>query len=138
MFLNVKNHQKYSDKVQISVLNLNRIDLATEEDKAYQLDAWASLFKAKTWEELHMLANQNQDINEAVLTLQRLSADEKVRLQCWALEDYERRMNKINHMAEIIAEMEAEIANKEAEIADKDAEIATLKTQLSMSGKKEV
>ena len=124
MFLNVKNHQKYSDKVQISVLNLNRIDLATEEDKVYHLDAWASLFKAKTWEELHMLANQNQDINEAVLTLQRLSADEKVRLQCWALEDYERRMNKINHMAEIIADMEAEVADKDAEIADKDAQIA--------------
>ena len=47
-FLNVKNHMLYSDKLRLSVLNLTRTDLATEEDRAYHIDYWASLFKAAT------------------------------------------------------------------------------------------
>lgn len=39
----------YSDKLRISVLNLTRIDLATEEDKSYHIDYWASPFKSTTW-----------------------------------------------------------------------------------------
>lgn len=30
---------------------LYQIELATDEDKAYQIDYWARLFKAKTWED---------------------------------------------------------------------------------------
>ena len=63
-FLNVKNHTLYSDKWRISVLDLSRIDLATEEDRQYQLDYWAALFKAKTWEELQMLAQDNHYFKE--------------------------------------------------------------------------
>lgn len=47
-FLNVKNHMLYSDKLQLSVLNLTRIDLATEEDKEHHIDHWASLFNSTT------------------------------------------------------------------------------------------
>lgn len=36
--LNVKNHSLYSDKLQLSVSDLTHIELATEEDKSYQLD----------------------------------------------------------------------------------------------------
>lgn len=57
-FLNVKNYSLYSDKIQLSVLDLTCIHLATEEDKFYQIDYWASLFKATTWEEIKMLASK--------------------------------------------------------------------------------
>lgn len=43
--INVKNHHIYSDNFILSVVDLSRIDLATEEDKAYQIDYWASLLK---------------------------------------------------------------------------------------------
>jgi hypothetical protein len=33
------------------VLDLRQIDMATDEDKAYKLDYWARLFKARTWED---------------------------------------------------------------------------------------
>lgn len=89
-FLNVKNHSLYSDKLQIRVLDLTHIDLATMEDKQYQLDHWASLFKAKTWEEVMMLAQKNQCIGEAAETIYQLSQEEKIRLQCEAREDYYR------------------------------------------------
>ena len=56
--LNVKNYSLYSDKIQLSVVDLTHIHLATEEDKLYQIDYWASLFKAITWEEIKMLASK--------------------------------------------------------------------------------
>ena len=54
-----------SDKLRLSVLDLTHTDLATEEDKKYQLDYWASLFKSTTWEELKMLAQNNEYIEQA-------------------------------------------------------------------------
>lgn len=46
--LNVKNHEIYSSKFALSVVNLNQIELATEEDRTYGIDHWAQLFKATT------------------------------------------------------------------------------------------
>lgn len=88
--LNVKNYIKYSDKLCLHVLDLTRIDLATEEDKQHQIDYWAALFKATTWEELRMLADKNESIAEAAETVYKLSEEEKIRLQCEAREDYYR------------------------------------------------
>lgn len=36
--VSVKNHAIYSDKLRLSVLDLTHIDMATEEDKFYQID----------------------------------------------------------------------------------------------------
>ena len=38
MLLNVKNHRIYNDKFRLSVVDLTQIELATEEDKTYQID----------------------------------------------------------------------------------------------------
>ena len=46
--INVNNHHIYSDNMALSVVNLSKIDLATEEDMKYHIDKWAALFKAKT------------------------------------------------------------------------------------------
>lgn len=98
--LNVKNFIKYSDKLRLHVIDLTHRDLATEEDKRYQIDCWAAFFKATTWEELRMLAKQNEAIAEAVETVYKLSEEEKIRLQCEAREDYYRRQRD----AEILRE----------------------------------
>lgn len=97
-FMNAKNHTIYSDKLYLSVLNLTRIDLATEEDKARGLDHWAALFKATTWEELKMLAKQNPFIDEASATIYQLSQEEKIRWQCAAREDYYKRQRTIQEL----------------------------------------
>ena len=52
---NKKTGHLYSSKFSIHVLDLTRIDLATAEDQNYEIDRWAKLFKAKTWEELRMI-----------------------------------------------------------------------------------
>ena len=60
------------------MLDLSCIDLATEEDKQYQLDHWAALFKAKTWEELQMLAQNNNYFKEASETVYELTQEERL------------------------------------------------------------
>ena len=80
--MNHKNHHIFSDKIRISVLSLNQIELATEEDKAFHIDTWARLFKCKDWREVQMLANNNPDIKEAVTTIYQLTEDEKIRNMC--------------------------------------------------------
>jgi len=77
--LNVRTHAVYSDKFTLSVVQLNRTEYATEEDKAYGIDYWAKIFKAKTWEELKMLAKDNEYMEETVEALYVSNADEIVR-----------------------------------------------------------
>ena len=79
-FRNTKNHHLYSDKLRLCVLDLSRIDLATNEDKFHKIDYWASLFKSTTWEEIKMLAKNNDSISDAASTVYRLSQEEMVRL----------------------------------------------------------
>ena len=52
-------------------------------------EIWASIFKAETLEELEQLAGK-EVFENMVLTLKKLSEDEKIRMQCEAREDYER------------------------------------------------
>ena len=47
-FLNAKKCTLYSNKLRISVLDLSRIDLASEEDRQYKTAHWTALFNATT------------------------------------------------------------------------------------------
>ena len=109
--LNVKNYEVYSDKFELRVVNLKQIELATEEDKQYQIDHWASLFMAKTWEDLKMIAQQNEYMQEATETLYELNADETIRQQCLARQDYYRTQNSYK-----------KLIDEQAETIDKQAE----------------
>lgn len=137
LLMNKKNHNIYSDKLMLSVLDLNHIELATGEDREYQIDCWAALFKAETWEELKMIASKNEYMSEICPTLYKVSAEENIRLQCEALEDYYRQqrtiqseMDKMNRelasMAQKVeaARLEEEIAQAKAEAAQAEAEAA--------------
>ena len=124
---NVKNNHVYTDKFVIRVVNLNRTDLATEEDKAYNIDYWARLFKAETWEELKMLAGDNEYLQEAAESLYVANADEIVRQQCRAREDAERRERTIlrdkKMLAEALEQKESEFVNVKIELEKRDNEL---------------
>lgn len=47
----MEKHYIYNDNFTLNVLDISQIELATDEDKAYKMDYWAKLFKAKTWED---------------------------------------------------------------------------------------
>jgi len=128
--LNIKNHHIYSDKFQLSVLDLTHIDLATEEDKQFGLHHWANFFKTTTWEEIIMLAEQNEYILSAADTIYQLAYNDPIRLQCEAREDYYRRQRDMQiHMERVQkatadAQRAAEDAQKVAADAQKAAEDA--------------
>ena len=125
---NVKNHRLYTGKFELDVLDLNQIELATEEDKAYGIDHWARLFKAKTWEDIQMIAKQNSALMQATETLYALNCDQTIRDMCRAREDAIRHENRIN---QLIAEKDAAIAEKDAALADKDAELSDAKAAIA-------
>lgn len=126
-FLNVKNHALYSDRLRLCVLDLTRTDLATEEDRSYQIDYWASLFKAVTWEELGMLAQNNEYIGEAAETIRQLTEDEKVRMQCEAREDYYRTQRGWQRM---LTENETALAESKLRLTEQEKIITEQKAML--------
>jgi predicted transposase/invertase (TIGR01784 family) len=100
--MNVKNHHLYSSKFVLNVLDLSHINLATKEDKRYQIDRWARLFKATTWDELKRIVGDDKYMYEASKTLYEMNGDETVRAQCRAREDYEYRQKMFQRkMAEL-------------------------------------
>ncbi len=133
--LNIKNYQKYSDKFTIHVLDLTQIHLAEKEDKEYQLDRWAKLFNALTWEDFKMISADNEYMQEAGKTLYTLNGDDRIRDRCEALEDYRRTWEGVKQEMEekdvAIAEKDAIIAEKDAAIAEKDAVIVELEAKVA-------
>ena len=71
------------------MIDLSRIELATDEDKTYGIDSWACLFKATTWEELRMIAEKNPILQQASNDLYTINADELMRQQARARTDAE-------------------------------------------------
>lgn len=144
LMMNVKNHRIYNDKFRLSVLDLTQIELATEEDIAYQIDYWARFFKAKTWEEIKMYAEKNEFLQEAAQSVYVANADEIVRQKCQAREEAIRHERTVKRNMRILKkensqlkndnailqqnnqQLTASLAEKDAEIAEKDAEIAEM------------
>ena len=121
--LNVRTHALYSDKFTLSVVQLNKTEYATEEDKAYGIDYWAKIFKAKTWEELKMLAENNEYMEETVEALYVANADEIVRQQCRAREDAERRERTLERDNKKLKDENAGLKDENAGLRDENAEL---------------
>lgn len=94
---NIINNNIYSDKLLLNVLDLNQIHLATEDDISSGLQYWARLFKAKTWEELQMLASEYKVFEDITDTMHQALADKKTRMECEARERYERDRISLYH-----------------------------------------
>ena len=128
--LNVKTKTLYSEKFSIHVIDLSRIDLATEEDRHYEIDRWAKLFKTKTWEDLRMITKNNETMQKAADSLYQLNSDAVAR-QCaqsradaayWEalknnklryLEEANSQLTQtVDHQASRIAELEAALAKQ--------------------------
>ena len=74
-----------------------------------------------------MLAQNNEYLQETVSGVRQLSAEEKIRQQCQAREDYlywERIRKKQTER------LQTQLADAQAKLASKDAEIARLKALL--------
>ena len=136
LLMNRETYKIYTDKLCLHVIDLSRIDLATEEDRLYAIDEWAKLFKATSWEDLKMLAKTNAALAEAGATIYEISADEHLRQQLEAREDAIRQergmLRRLEHAEkerdDAVAKLDATAAKLDATAAKLDATAAKLDT----------
>ena len=147
LLMDVIHHRIYSSKFAVNVLDLSHIELATQEDKSWGLDFWARLFKAKTWEEMKMIAKDNEYFTEASNTLCDLYADFNVRERCRDREDYEleqkylhdtiaQQSDKIIQQESMLAQKDDMLVQKDGMLAQKDSELAQQAVELEEMKKK--
>ena len=109
-----EEHPKFMAKHQI--LDVDAKD-QSETDK--RILKWAGIFKAETLEELEQLARGEEVFENMVVTMKKLSEDEKIRMQCEAREDYERcLLTEYNAGKREGIELERENTEKERQRAD--------------------
>ncbi len=125
-------HKIYTGKFQLSVLYLNHVDKATEEDIACHLDYWAKFFKATTWEDLKMLAEKSPTLKEATKTVYNTTADICAQTMLEAYEEYEKVYRTIKREAEEeVAQSREALAQKKEELAQCEATIAQNKVVIA-------
>ena len=140
--MNVKKGYIYSDKLDLRVINLKCTELATDEDKEYQIDYWVKLFKAKTWEEVKSMSEKNEYINEASKTIFQMTEDEMVRNRCYdRIHHYaniktfelviEEQKEELARKDEVLAEQRNALAEKDEALAKKDEMLAEQRTALA-------
>ena len=86
---NRRTGYEFTGKIALHVLDLSCLEQVAEEERNSALYHWACVFRAKTWKEVLAMAEQSESIKKAVVTLRKLSEDEKIRLQCEARERYQ-------------------------------------------------
>ena len=124
MLMNVKNRNIYTGKFILNVLNLKQLKLATKEDKLWEIDYWAKLFKATTWEEIKMLAEKDETMCSAAKSIYEIFAEQEAQLELEARQRYIKKEKRYQ-------EMEVELAEKNNVIAEKDNVIAENKAMLA-------
>ena len=131
--LNIKNNHLYSDKFVLSVINLNQITLATEEDKKNHIDDWAALFRTTEWEEIKMLAQNNEYIKEATNTMYMLSEEDRIRQQCESREEYYRMQRYHKNLEEKVKNLEeqAKASEEKAKASEEKAKASEEKAKAS-------
>ena len=126
--LNMKNMHAYTDKFSLHVIDLKHIDLATEEDKAYQTDVWAAFFKAKTWEEMRMLAEKKPGLQSSVETLYQLNCDEQIRE---TLDRFVRAQRREQGYLDTISEQQERLSAQEDTISEQQEKLSTQENTIS-------
>ena len=100
----------YTDKIQFWVMDLTKIEEATDEQKAQGLVEWAKAFKADSWEEVNQI--QNSAVKEAAKTMQLIMSNpterEMIRMRQAAQNDWitmrnsERRAGMVEVLAGLV------------------------------------
>lgn len=89
-----------------------------------------------------MLAEKNPILEDAVVTMYEMSAEDAIREQCQAREDYYRTMNtfkaqlqqkdqQIEQQSQQLVQQSQQLEEKDQQLEEKDATIAELRQQLA-------
>ncbi len=124
----------YNEKFVISNIDLTRIDLATKPDRKYKVDQWARFFKARTWEDMKMLAEKDKAIDRAVSGMWQLTEEEMIRERCRAREEWiindSYKTKKIEQQRGEIEQQRGEIEQQRGEIEQQRGEIEQQKERI--------
>lgn len=115
MLKNVKTGKIYNSKFCLCVLSLNQIELATDEDKKWDIDTWARLFKATKWEELKMIAEKDKVYSEAANSIYVQNANDTIRAMCEAREE---AIFHEQYVQKQLSEKDEQLAQKDEQISD--------------------
>ena len=120
------------------MVDLSHIDLATEEDKLFEIDRWAKLFKATTWEEIRMIAEGNETLMQATQALFECNTDELIRQQCYAREEYYKYQRTIDKALkdttaerDLLAEEKVQLTEEKEQLLTKNTMLTSKNNQLS-------
>ena len=106
------------------MVELNHINIATDEDRKYGIDKWARLFKATTWEEVKSLTENNAYIQSAARSMFKREVDESTLRLCrkleWEIAAEEKRNKRL-------AELEVKTTEQAATIDQLKKELAALR-----------
>ena len=111
--INEKTQEIFSDKLRLSVLNLTQTALATEHDRQSGLTRWAAAFKATTWEEYQMLAEEDVLFQKVSDALYLIAENREIAEQC-------RRMQEAEAMRKRMEEQEAQQIERENELDERE------------------
>ena len=116
------------------MLDLNHIELATQEDLDSERDVWARLFQAKTRGDLMHIAQQCEELKPVIDKMAVLMADDTVRLQYDAeetLRNCEKGIRKkIHKLEEALTDKDSQLADQKTQLAAQTARIAELEAKL--------
>lgn len=125
--MNTKNHHVYTSKFNLYVIDLTQIEQATAEDEEKELVYWTKLFKAKTWEDLKMIAKEHPDLLDAAENLYDKNQDRVIQEQCRARLDYYNHEKAVKRK---MAALESDKAKLESDNAALESENAEQKEQI--------
>lgn len=124
--MNIKNHNLYTDKFGIMILDLSQINNAPKDTNP-ELIRWAKIFMAETLDELKELVEDRKELMNMVSTVEKLSEDINIKWMLEAEEDHKRRMNGIKRREE---EYKKEKAELKKQLAEQQALIEKLQKEL--------
>lgn len=128
--MNVKTNKEYTDKFQLYILCLPKVNTPDDEDRLYHTDTWAKFFSAKTWEDLKMLIKEDEGIEAAVETAEKLLSDDRIREQVLAREDYYRRVRTEQRLKQMLEDDNKKLQDANTQLQDENTQLQDANTQL--------
>ena len=107
--------------------------MASDEDRHYEIDKWARLFKAGTWEDIKMLAEDNKYIESAAKGMFFKTQDESILRLCRKMDEEiegdKRRAERLTKLEEDIIKLETRYSGLQTEYSDLQTKNCDLQTK---------
>jgi len=133
--MDIADGYEYSDRLNLSVVELNNIAMASDEDRHYEIDKWARLFKAGTWEDIKMLAEDNKYIESAAKGMFFKTQDESILRLCRKMDEEiegdKRRAERLTKLEKDIIKLEEKYSGLQTEYSGLQTEYSGLQTKNS-------